>query len=381
MTVNKSDFKWPEKLNIINWKDKLNWKDSEDISHSWGDLLQADTGMKVHIAGEYDSVDRYRWLGHLKLFDLTVAAALETGRMLSADGRFCVRDGGPFPVRIAWVHSKGNSGFLTRGDSRIKTPYDIKPGTRICRMTLFGNLKIVDGLLAWAGVSRDDIVWVSVNSWEENCQAVIEGRSDLAFNYPNTPSVRQAEKNPKGLGWIDLNAEADPAGAKRFRSFDPLFNFAPIHTGVPSAIGHWGVTGINFEQTRSDIEPALIYNLARWFDESYPRFKDKHPANRFRNRETLIEGLRYTFLPCHEGLISYLKDISLWTPAHDTRQRENQELVDRYAAAYQECMWVADEKKIWVARESEEWVKLWSDYKKANLREFVPFDDLPGVTA
>ena len=381
MTVTKNGFKWPEKLHIISWKDRLTWKDSEDIYHSWGDLLQADTGMKVHVAGEYDSVDRYRWLGHLKLFDLSVSANFETRRMLTAERRFCVRDGGPFPVRAAWVYSKGNSGFFTRGDSRIKTPQDIKPGTRICHMTFFASQKIVGGLLAWAGVNHDDIIWVDVGSWEESCQAVVEGRSDLAFNYPASPTMHEAEQNPHRLGWIDLNAEADPEGARRFRDVDSLFNFAPIHNGVASAIGHWGITGINFEQTRADTDPELIYNLAKWLDENYSRFKDKHPTNRFRNRETLIEGLRYTFLPCHEGLISYLKDLGLWSKAHDIRQAENKDLVDRYASAYQQCMWEADNNKIWVARESEEWVKLWNDYRKANLPEFRLFDNLPRVNA
>lgn len=375
----KNSYTWPEKLNIINWKDRLNWKDREDMSHSWGDLLQADTGLKVHVVGEYDSANRYRWLGHMKLFDLTVSAAVETKRMLAAEGRFCVRDGGPFPIRVAWVHTKGNSGFFTRGDSRIKTPHDIKPGTRINKMTSFGNLKLVDGLLAWAEVSHDDIVWVDVSSWEENCQTVVEGRSDLAFNYPDTPPMYQVEKNPKGVSWIDLNAEADPAGAKRFRNVELMFYFAPMHTGVPSVIGHWGITGITFEQTRADTDPTLIYNLAKWFDENHLRFKDTHPVNRFRTQETLMEGLRYTFLPCHEGLIKYLKDLGLWTKAHGLRQRQNEELVNRYIAAYQKCIWQADEKKIWVARESEGWVKFWTDYKKANLSEFKPFDNLPEV--
>jgi len=84
-------------------------------------------------------------------------------------------------------------------------------------------------------------------------------------------------------------------------------------------------------------------------------------------------------MPCHEGLVAYLKDLGVWTKAHDIRQKENQELVDRYAAAYQECMRLADEKKIWVARESEEWVNLWQNRRKF-LPEFKAFFDLPETT-
>jgi hypothetical protein len=381
MTAKNNGFKWPEKLHVITWIPV-----GVDISHSWGDLLQADTGMKVHVAGEYDTVDRYRWLGHLKLFDLTSSGTFETSQALTADRRYCVRDGGSFPIRSAWVAAKGNSGFFTRGDSRIKTPHDIKPGTRICKLPSVAATRY-DGLLAWAGVSHDDIVWVDVNNVRENCQEVVEGRSDMAFSYPTSLIIIEASKSPHGLGWIDLNAETDPEGAQRFRDIDPMVTFGPNYSGVAagsqvaSGGGIWGITGINFEQTRADTDPELVYHLAKWFDENYGRFKDKHPFNQFRNRETLIEGLRHTFLPCHEGLVSYLKDIGLWTKAHDVRQAENKDLVDRYAAAYQQCQWEADNKKIWVARESEEWVKFWSDYKKANLPEFKHFDDLPKVTA
>jgi hypothetical protein len=92
-----------------------------------------------------------------------------------------------------------------------------------------------------------------------------------------------------------------------------------------------------------------------------------------------MEGLQYTFMPCHEGLIAYLKDLGLWTRAHVLRQKENQDLVDRYAKAYKECMWLADEKRIWVARENKEWIKFWTDYRKANLPEFTQFDSLPKI--
>jgi hypothetical protein len=355
----RQDFKWPEKLRLVSWRGI-----GEDIYHSWGDLLQADTGMKVHVAGENDTVDLYRWLGHIKLFDLIGVAPIETGHMLMAERRYCVRDGGPFPVRAAWVYSKGSSGFFTRGDSRIKTPHDIKPGTRICKMTYVTAMRNVDGLLAWAGVSHDDIVWVDVNNSVENYQAVVEGKADLASGFPSGLAMIEAEKSPKGLSWIDLNAEADPEGARRFRDVDPLVNFGPIYNGVASSIGHWGTTGINFEQTRADTDPELVYHLAKWFDENYPRFKDVNPANRFRNRETLIEGLRHTFLPCHEGLISYLKDLGLWTKAHDARQARNKDLIDRYTAAYQQAIEMADGKRIWVSSKNTEWVEFWENYKQ-----------------
>ncbi|MFA5315902.1 MAG: TAXI family TRAP transporter solute-binding subunit [Dehalococcoidales bacterium] len=379
MAVRKEGYKWPEKLDIISWIPV-----GVDIAHSWADLLEADTGMKMHIAGEYDTVDRYRWLGRMKLFDITSSGNFETGQAMMAERKYAVRDGGPFRMRTIWTASKGNSGFFLRGDTKIKTPRDIKAGTKIARLGTVQTERY-DGLLAWAEVKPEDIVWVDVKDIKENARVIADGKADLAFSYPTSLVVIEAEKNPHGLRWLDMNADADPEGARRFRQIDPQVTFGPFYSGVQSGErvasggGIWGITGINFEQTRADVDPSLVYNLAKWFDNNYERFKDKHAFNRFRNRETLIEGLRHTFLPCHEGLIEYLKDIGVWTKAHDIRQKENQELIDRYAAAYQQCMWEADEKKIWVARENDDWIKLWDDYRKANLQEFVPFEDLPKV--
>lgn len=376
--IKEFGYPWPEKLHIITIKESILYTNNEDITHSWCDLLRTDTSVGVHVALEYDTVDRWRWLGHLKLFDMGASAPFEVRRMLMTDRRYCVRDGGPFPVRIIWASSKGNAGFFVRGDSKIKTPRDIKPGARITRMTKAGSQKIVDGLLAWAGVNHGDIIWVEVGNWEENCRAVVEGRADLAFGLPTSPAVHESEKSLKGLNWVDLNSAVDPEGARRFWEVEPLFSFGPVHSGVASAIGHWGTVGISFEVTRADLDPELVYNLARWFDTNYERFKDKHPSNRFRNRETLVEGLRHTFIPCHEGLVAYLKDVGLWTSAHDLRQHQNRTLVDRYAAAYQDCMRQADDQHIWVARENDAWVNFWTDYRQANLPGFKLFEDLPG---
>jgi len=371
MSGNKN-FKWPEKLNIVNW-----WGVGVDSSRSWGDLLQADIGMKVRVAGEYDTVNRFRWM-RLGLFDLTGGAASETSQMLMADRRYAVRDGGPFQVRAVWVHSKGNAAFFTRGDSRIKTPHDIKPGTRIANMTYVASTRIVDALLAWAQVDPKDIVWVDVNNSVENYKSVVEGRADLCFSFPTSPTIHEAAKNPYGIDLVQLNAREDPEGAKRFKEVDePLVNFGIIpEGGIEAAVGKWGTEGINLELTHERTDPELVYHLAKWMDENYHRYKDKHAENKFRTREWLMKALERTYIPCHEGLIKYLKELGLWTEAHQRRQKKNVELVTRYCEAYQKVMEEADEKWISVVPENKEWLDLWENYKAANLPPFKLFNNL-----
>jgi len=176
-----------------------------------------------------------------------------------------------------------------------------------------------------------------------------------------------------------LDAAKDPEGARRFQTVDPLIRFGIIpEGGVRSAAGVPSTEGIVFEVTTESTDPAFVYNLARWFDLNFKRFQKRHPDNTFKNRETLVRGLRHTFIPCHEGLIEYLKELGIWTRAHDIRQKENIELITRYCEAYPKAVEEADDLQIVVDPKNPDWQKFWQDYKnKLGLPEFKLFDDLP----
>jgi len=89
--------------------------------------------------------------------------------------------------------------FFTRGDSKIRTPHDIKKGTKITDMNGYvAATRVVDGLLAWAGVKHEDIDWVPVMSTAENIGAVVSGRAEICFSMPASPEAHEAEKNAYG---------------------------------------------------------------------------------------------------------------------------------------------------------------------------------------
>ncbi|MCX8126210.1 MAG: hypothetical protein N3E40_03590, partial [Dehalococcoidia bacterium] len=163
------------------------------------------------------------------------------------------------------------------------------------------------------------------------------------------------------------------------QSVDPLIRFGIIpEGGVKSAVGVPSTEGIVFEVTIDRTDPAFVYHLARWFDLNYERFKKRHPDNTFKNRDTLLKGLRQTFIPCHEGLIEYLKELGVWTGAHEARQKENIELINRYCEAYHRAIEEADDLQIVVDPKNPDWQKFWNDYKrKLNIPDFKLFDDLP----
>jgi hypothetical protein len=375
----KDNYKWPEHFTLaVLMAPGL---EVANVGKAWTPLLAKDTGMQVHLAHTTDKVNKFKWL-HLGIADMADGGQHEVSRVLEGDRRYGVieycgqnfgrravvygnRDCGAFPFQAVWVHSKYDSGFMVRGDSKIKDVYDIKPGIRVVDMRPYlASQRNIEGLFAWAKIDEKDVVWVPAHNTEEKVRLVVEGKADIAWVIPSAPSTYEAEKNPHGIRWIDLNSDKDPEGAKRFREKYLLIGFGPMIRGVASARGHWGTVGTDLFCCHANADAEFIYHLAKWMDENYPRYKDLHYWLPAMSRQNLMEELDTTFIPCHEGLIKYLKELGLWTPEHEKRNRQNAELVDRYCQATEEAHRLADEKGIIVAAENQTWVDLWEDYKK-----------------
>jgi len=363
--ADKNNFKWPEHFSVAVW----NGPGLADIYGKWTLLLAGDTGMQTHIALTSDTiVNRFRWL-RLGIVDITSAGPAEISPVLEGDSHYGCgdRDTIVFPVRAVWLATRNNSGFIVRADSHIKSIYDVKPGVRFVDMRPYlPNQRNVDGFLAWAGIKvpEKEVNWVPAHSTEEKVRLVLEGKADIASVIPSAPSTYEAEKDPHGIRWIDLNAEKDPEGAKLFCEKYAVLDFAPMFKGVPSAMGHWGTVGTSLFYCRADADTEFIYNLVKWLDTSWPRFKDFDPWLEQTNLNNLMVELDTTFAPCHDGLIKYLKELGLWTSAHEKRQQENFHLLDRYCEAAQKAMWLADAKGIVVSKDSPEWAALWGNYKR-----------------
>lgn len=376
----KKGYQWPENFSIAVIK-KAGIYTAEAIK-KWTSLLAQDTGIKVRFAYtlETDKANKLKWV-RFGIVDITDGGSDEVSQMLGGERRYGDRDTGPFQVRSVWIVSKYDGGFMVRGDSHIKDIYDIKPGIRVVdtRSYLVLGQRNVEGLLAWAGIydPEKDVNWVPAHSTEEKARLIADGKADIAFAVPSSPATYEAEKNPYGLRWIDLNAEKDPEGARRFHERYRLINLAPMFRGVQSARGHWGTVGADLFCCRADAETEFIYHLAKWLDENHPRYKDLHYWLPHTTRKNLMMELDKTFIPCHDGLIMYLKGLGLWTDAHQKRQKENVDLVTRYCEASQEAMWLADEKGMVVSSDNPEWVELWENYKK---EQGLPvFDYLPSL--
>jgi hypothetical protein len=282
------------------------------------------------------------------------------------------KDMGPWPVRIVWVHDLAHAGFFVRGDSPITYPSDIKKGARIAVWNMQAStLNPPRGLIAWAGLTEKDIVWVDTGTTEGVVRAVKDGRADLAFGWPTSPGMLEISSSPQGVKWVNMDASKDPQGASRFQQVNPLYAFAPMAYEIKEVKGVWGTAGYMHEIVRAG-DDEFIYNLAKWFDANYNNIKDKYESNRYMSLEYLMDSLKSTYIPVHDGLIRYLKEKGLWTAAHDARQKVNLELLQKYIDAYPKAVAAAEQKGLKVEPGNYEWQKFWTDYKiQNNINKFV----------
>jgi len=330
---------------------------------SWSSLMEKDVPAKLRVIPEANGLHRYRNIKEGKMF-MCSAGKSAFRNIIEALEDNAVRDVGPFPARVVWVHALSNSGVYVRGDSEVNTIYDIKPGIRWAVWQETASvMRVPNGILRWVGVDPDDVVWVNTGSYDACQRAVADGNADITWGFPTSSSVFEAAAAPHGIKYLDLNSDEDPEGADRFREQAPMYVFGPIGNGVPEARGVWGTQGYNMEITSINSDPDLVYQFAKWLDENYDLYKDAYSSNHWMDIDNLMTAIEQTYVPCHEGLIKYLKEKGLWTEAHDARQAVNVDLIEQYIKAYAEAIARADAQGIEVSPTNDAWHELWTNYK------------------
>jgi uncharacterized protein len=330
---------------------------------SWTSLMEADTDMAIRVIPEADPGTGLQYLPRGDAF-ISSASKNILASVIEAKEDQAYRNGGAFQMRVVWAHDLANAGFFVRGDSKIKTIYDIGPGTRFSVWNMRpSTLNPPRSLLAWVQVPEKDIVWVDAGDFEGAMRAIAEGRADIAFGFPTSPMLLEVASAPHGIRFVDLNAAADPDGARRWQANDPLYSFAPMASGIKEAQDVWGTVGYILDIADASADPDLVYHTAKWLDDNYDRYKDAYDSNKYMTIDHLTEALKTTFIPVHEGLIKYLDEKGLWTDAHDKRQQENIALLATYREAYDAAIALADSRGITIAPTNPAWLELWETYK------------------
>lgn len=335
---------------------------------SWGAILEKATGARVRIIPEGSEAARMRRLLAGEMNIATITKSEQTAFLEGEEGYVALPKG---DFRMIWHHADTPWGWAVRGDSFLKSIYDIRKQVeagkpvRVAVNTAAAVMMIwVEQVLpSFLGILdrpelMKNIVYVPFGSYVASVRSLAEGRADVAMVATTSAVTFEVEAHPQGLRWLDKPV-ADKKGWAEVLRIRPLTFPAKIGIGVKSARGRAGWMS-NFILTGTvATDPELVYQLSRWFHQNFEAYRGAHDINHRMSVEIFREILDFACLPVHEGAIRYLKEIGKWTPADDTWNAEAIKLVARYNDAWKLASARAAEKNIRIAHDSKEWVSLW----------------------
>jgi hypothetical protein len=328
---------------------------------AWTTPLAEDTGMTVRIINEADVRLQELWVKSGEFF---TKGPQQNRSMMYALRGWSRRDYGAWQSRVWQASGVSYWTFGALGNSGIKTPNDIKPGTKMVLITLAEEpQQMFLGLAAWAQVNPEDIVWVPSASTRALPRLLMDGKIDIALCYI-APNWLEVEASPHGLTYLPLDKENDPEGAERFLQWYPMTGFGACEgMGIPSAEGIPMAKTLIPYITSADTDSELVYHMCKWVDENYDRFKDGHPWTDDMTLDNLLELAEIHYEPLHDGAVRYLEEKGLWTAELEARRQYNIEQLTKWVDAYQTAIDMADERGINVDPENDEWQELWENHR------------------
>ncbi|NKX74751.1 TAXI family TRAP transporter solute-binding subunit, partial [Rhodobacteraceae bacterium R_SAG3] len=119
---------------------------------------------------------------------------------------FAAPEWGPQDLRIV-AGRPSTFGMAVAADSGIASIADIR-GKRVPRIKANPSINIkVEAMLAFAGLTWDDVEVVEVPSYGAALKAVVDGQADVAGSTPTAATLYELESSPRGILWAPLPKE------------------------------------------------------------------------------------------------------------------------------------------------------------------------------
>lgn len=307
------------------------------VSNGWGPKFTASVGANIRVIPEDNELRRYVRFTDGKEYELHSQSISDMAQAIQGEAGYAVVRA--FPTRAAWHIADTPWGFVTRGDTKYKTIYDLKQkGVRVALSTQSPPMMVAvrEGLPAFLGWTPEEAAknwtFIPAGSYAENCRSITDGKADVAWVSPISPVTFEMEAHPQKLRWLPMVAK-DKDGWKRWLDSRPTTIPMVLDYGAPSARGLDMLSSNFIYWTRPDQDQEMVYQMAKWFNEQFNNYKDVHSAAERMALSHFRSYLNHAPLPVAEGTIRYLKEIKKWTPADDKWNNDAIKLMDRWIAA------------------------------------------------
>ena len=276
---------------------------------------------------------------------------------------FAAQEWGPQDLRVMLGRPAG-FGLGVAGDAGVKTLADLK-GKRVARVQANPSVNIkVEAILAFAGLTWDDVEVVDVPSYGASLRALVEGTADAAGGVPSAATFRELEASPRGIVWPSLPSD-DKAGWDRVKKVGSFF--APITETVGAGLSDDNpaqLIGYRYPMiaTYADTSADEVYEVTKAIVETYDLYKD---VNKIMPRwQVNIAGHPPADAPFHEGAVRYLKEIGVWTAEDEAWNQDRLARMKAVQDAWDAAMDEALDKNL----PGKEWEAFWADYRAKNLQ-------------
>ena len=340
-------------------------------------VLEKTTGSKVRVIPEGTSALRYEKL-YKKMGDFGCESSGSHETSITGNrGGFVSRE--LIGQRIFWLHYDAPWGYVVRGDSPLKTIYDLKKKKGI-RVSVNTSIPVMIEavklrLPAFLGMSQaeadEHFVWVPCSRVSQNVLSVSEGKADVGYGASSTSSVVEAAAGPHGIRYLELPLK-DKEAWIRFQNNGGSVSIPTVVTyGAKPMIGAQSFKSFftfNVTEETDATKEEFVYQLTKWFHHNYDAYKGVHVNASRANLKNFREYLDTNSMPIANGCIRYLKEIGKWTSGDDKRQEKALKLEKRWFAARRAVKAEADAKKIKISHRDDKFVKIYQTHTKG-----IPF--------
>ena len=247
---------------------------------------------------------------------------------------------------------------VAAGDANIKTAADFR-GKRITWVKGAPALNTnMTAMLAFGGVTWDDVEKVEVPGWKQSAEAVINGQADATWGSTVSSAYNQLAASPRGLFWVTLPHD-DKEGWARAHAVAPHWNPVMVSNAISiesNTSGKSPYEGNNYPYPifvgMQDTPDDLAYGLTKAVMDNYDDIKESGPS--MDGYQLSNQNLQWIF-PYHPGAVSYFKEQGVWTDEHDAHNNALLERQNVLAAAWDKMM--ADNGDMDDDQFEAEWVK------------------------
>ncbi|NIA68200.1 TAXI family TRAP transporter solute-binding subunit [Pelagibius litoralis] len=222
------------------------------------------------------------------------------------------------PQRLySLFNNVGNNGQTAAiaADAGVREVADLK-GKRITWLKASpANNTNMAALLAFGGLTWDDVEKVEVPGWKQSMEAVLNGQADAAWASTLSGPLNRLAASPRGLYFPQLPHD-DKAAWTRAQAVAPWFAPSRVEAFVKGANVDGPYEGMNYPYplfvATAAAPDTLAYGLTKAIMENFDGIKDAGPS--MSGYALDRQFLSYIF-PYHPSAIAYYKEKGTWTEA------------------------------------------------------------------